>query len=178
MRGAEQNRLLGLGRGIQRANCHARVKNADRGGLSEKIAKSFSRPIFPMRCRKQSLTEETSGETAPKTRLSKNTNNLRRYIDRGRRVTLARAVCRDIKKLRRRGEGWARKEGRVREEKGEANQSLQGMPEIRSGLGFIAEVETVHSLLRHLSHSPFAIAPMLIPILEQRFVFHHSPWRV
>ena len=126
----------------------------------------------------KSLTDETSGETAPKTRLSKNTNNLRRYIDRGRRVTLARAVCRDIKKLRRRGEGWARKEGRVREEKGEANQSLQGMPEIRSGLGFRAEVETVHSLLRHLSHSPFAIAPMLIPILEQRFVFHHSPWRV
>ena len=32
-------------------------------------------------------------------------------------------------------------EGRLREEKGEADQSLQGMPEIRSGLGFRAEIE-------------------------------------
>ena len=44
--------------------------------LSPRIAKSFWRPLLPIRCRKQSRTAETSGETAPKTRLSKNTNNL------------------------------------------------------------------------------------------------------
>ena len=126
--------------------------------LSPRIAKSFWRPLFPIRCRKQSRTAETSGETAPKTRLSKNTNNLLPLpssiegyfrpscLQRHKKVTTAH-----------RGVG-----------EGGADQSLQGMPKIRSGLGFCPpsfslpfrsrSSTLVHSRAIAACFAPFAMA--------------------